>query len=513
MNTLKSFLVRAATARVALGQFCERQWEGKFADHEVDGVPYLRARQDVTPPPLEIRPLIVNGPSSNRIDLIFFGDGYTEEEKDKFFDDALFLATNLTDGQTFFDVLPVMNFWAGFSPSVDSGIGTGGQPLDTVYGLYREGTELRGVYYDKPQVARAACQSTDACDYPILLGNDPFYGGLGGTFTVVTASPNNGPAVLRHELGHSIIGVGEEYDGGTVYRGVNAAQSPDSVPWTQWYTNPSNEPKIQRTNMPIQAYPWTLLNTSQSWSQTFTSAGTYDTHLLQFSVSGMTASSDLRVEIDGKDVGWELNPAVGVDRYIYNMKINEALAPGEHELTFTLLNEEIEGSAQLCNLEVLEYGNEAEFDFGPRYYGLYPTFSATNRTTYRPTNNLCLMRDTYSPDFCSACIEGLWLSLLGPLFLIENVTQAARPDGSTNVTVDLLPLAEFRQVPNGHDEAYTILWYGADEDVVLEEWTNSTSALIGPDVTEFGVEVRFWTEQVRVDSAGVLVQKERFEVE
>jgi hypothetical protein len=65
---------------------------------------------------------------------------------------------------------------------LQSGIGVGGQPKDTVYGLYRDGTELRGVYYDKPEVARAACQSTN-CDYPILLGNDPFYGGLGGTFT------------------------------------------------------------------------------------------------------------------------------------------------------------------------------------------------------------------------------------------------------------------------------------------------------------------------------------------
>ena len=43
--------------------------------HEVDGVPYLQARQDAEPPPLEIRSLIVNGPSSNRVDLIFFSDG------------------------------------------------------------------------------------------------------------------------------------------------------------------------------------------------------------------------------------------------------------------------------------------------------------------------------------------------------------------------------------------------------------------------------------------------------
>jgi len=42
----------------------------------------------------------------------------------------------------------------------------------TVYGLFRDGTELRGVYYAKPEVARAACDSLeDRCDYPILLGN------------------------------------------------------------------------------------------------------------------------------------------------------------------------------------------------------------------------------------------------------------------------------------------------------------------------------------------------------
>lgn len=72
----------------------------------------------------------------------------------------------------------------------------------------------------------------------------------------------------------------------------------------------------------------------------------------------MTASSDLRVEIDGNDVGWELNPSIGVDRYIYNIKIDERLSLGEHEVSFTLLNEEVEGSAQLCNLEVIEYGEE-----------------------------------------------------------------------------------------------------------------------------------------------------------
>ena len=75
MNILARFIVGAVTSGIAAAQFCEHQWEGKFANHEVDGVPYLQARQDAEPPPLEIRSLIVNGPSSNRVDLIFFSDG------------------------------------------------------------------------------------------------------------------------------------------------------------------------------------------------------------------------------------------------------------------------------------------------------------------------------------------------------------------------------------------------------------------------------------------------------
>jgi hypothetical protein len=62
-------------AGTALGQYCEHVWDGEFADHDVDGVPYLQAFESAAPPPLEIQPLIVTGNSSNRVDLIFFGDG------------------------------------------------------------------------------------------------------------------------------------------------------------------------------------------------------------------------------------------------------------------------------------------------------------------------------------------------------------------------------------------------------------------------------------------------------
>ena len=41
----------------------------------------------------------------------------------------------------------------------------------TPFGLYRDGTELRALYYAKPEVARAACGLLGTrCDYPILIG-------------------------------------------------------------------------------------------------------------------------------------------------------------------------------------------------------------------------------------------------------------------------------------------------------------------------------------------------------
>jgi len=90
-----------------------------------------------------------------------------------------------------------------FRPSVDSGIGVGGNPKNTPFGLYRDGTELRGIYCSKTSAARSACKQTGpmACDFPSLIANDDYYGGLGGEFTISTKSVLSGTVVLRHELG------------------------------------------------------------------------------------------------------------------------------------------------------------------------------------------------------------------------------------------------------------------------------------------------------------------------
>jgi hypothetical protein len=74
---------------------------------------------------------------------------------------------------------------------------------------------------------------------------------------VVTSSLANGPLVLRHELGHSIIDIGEEYDGGSEYYGVNSAKDLTSpLPWHHWLSlDPGIPPRIERSVMPLQTYP------------------------------------------------------------------------------------------------------------------------------------------------------------------------------------------------------------------------------------------------------------------
>lgn len=201
---------------------------------------------------------------------------------------------------------------------------------------------------------------------------------------MITSSILNGPLVLRHELGHSIIEVGEEYDGGFAYFGVNAAHNAsEPIPWAHWLSisnadtahddldsastpkSDFSEARVERSVMPMQIYPWTLLNTSQSWSINFTSSGTYSRHLVRFSLSGLPEASDLRVELDGVDLEWVPKKGLGLDRWHYDIHCDGGLSGGEHELRFTLVNKEREGVAQLCSAEILEFGDESEYAFPP----------------------------------------------------------------------------------------------------------------------------------------------------
>ncbi|KAH9932704.1 IgA peptidase M64-domain-containing protein [Epithele typhae] len=498
-------------------------------DPTLDRADATTAGVRVDPPPLEVEPLFVSGPASNRVDLVFFADGYLQEERARFFEDARRLARDISQNHTFATVRPLLNFWAAFTPSAESGVGRGGVPKDTVFGLCRPGTELRALYCTKEDVARAACASMgDQCDYPIIVGNDPLYGGLEGEITTITPSLANGALVLRHELGHSIILAGEEYDGSEAegYYGVNAAHSTarSSVPWAHWLS-PASSPapahlhgaqhpltdavRIERAVMPLQDYAWAPLNASAPWSTTFISAGTFARGLVRFSLAGVPRVGDLRVALDGQDLRWAPRADIGVDRWHYDIELEEQLGGGEHVVSFELQEGAREGVAQLCSVEVLEFGNEDEFVSTPGHYGLYPTFSDTNKTTYRPTNEDCLMRIVTTPDFCSVCMEGLWHALLRRVDLIDGLTvecssdsaPASPPERTFNLS--LIPLAHLRETSITLEEGFEITW--TKDGVEVPEFTNQTRLVDdGGAVGEYAVWVRYKAAEVRVDPDGLL---------
>ncbi|KAI0060358.1 hypothetical protein BV25DRAFT_1807356 [Artomyces pyxidatus] len=470
-------------------------------------------------PPLEVQLVAGSGSSVNRVDVTFFSDGYLVSERAKFVADVTRLVDEISANQTFHTVAPLLNFWAAFSASNESGVGVGGKPKDTPFGLYRDGTELRGLYYARPEVARAACDSLgDRCDYPVLIGNDPYYGGLGGEFVTITPSTVNGALVLRHELGHSVIGVGEEYDGGFAYFGPNAGHDRNApMPWAHWLTSHAVLPRVERSVMPFQAYPWTLLNTSAPWAATFQSSGTYHRYLVRFSLSGLPQKGDLSVLFDGEDLGWLPKEALGLDRWHYDIYRTGALSEGVHEVAFVLRDKDREGIAQLCSVEILEFGNRDEFNATPEFYGVFPTFSEANETSYRPTNEDCLMRLTTTPNFCSVCTEGLWLSLLGRVDLIDDLQAQCSQDPSTGawtrvLKAALIPLGQLRPTPSLASESFTIAW--KKDGVMLEDFINKTVVTLedAGAVGEYEVAVKLVTAEVRSDPDGLLTSRRKISI-
>lgn len=231
------------------------------------------------------------------------------------------------------------------------------------------------MFYAYPERVAAACAainrqgSVGGCDEPMLLGNDAFYGGLGGTPTVITASRANGVQVLRHELGHTLIPVGEEYDGGDAYFGVNACPRREStteqrVPWTRWLSDPgarqTGRVRMEDSRVAVQQYPWFDLSDS-AYTVGFDDHGEeYPSALLRFSVSGIPREDRLTVTLDGRVVGYEF--AAGhrgsLDRTWVQVELEGGLARGQHWLKFTATVTSNEVRPMLSSVEVIEHGNE-----------------------------------------------------------------------------------------------------------------------------------------------------------
>ncbi len=484
-----------------------RQWEvagtpSEWRQSELSADRRQIAPRDGERPLDEVRTLVDSGPVQNRIDLVFMGDGYTQAERERFFEDMERLVDDLFSQNTFSAYLPLFNVHAVFRASAESGIGRGG-PIDTAYGLYRPGETLRGIFPTNRSALRRSCAAAPDCDYPVVVANSEFYGGLGGEFAITTRSLTSGTMVLRHELGHNFGSVGEEYDGGG-YFGANNSSSLERLGWPDWVTTAKDENgQVIPADMSLLAvdWPWERID-DEPFVQPFTSQGNRVSTHLRMSLSGLEGPGAFQVLIDGSPLEAFTLPTN--DRSFVDFLIPQGLAAGNHTLTVEALRPD--GDEYLSSFAMFEYGFDPEED--PEAVGAFPVFGQDRRVAgYRPTNEACLMRNMRHPWFCVVCQENNWRELLKPLRLYDDhqITVEEGGDGVI-VSVSPLPLGQFRTtgVPRAENEHLELRWFLNGRP--LSEGDDQVSVRLSNDQwargSELELRLAFRTDSVRKDLIG-----------
>jgi len=185
-----------------------------------------------------------SGPADERLNMVFLGDGYTEEELDLFADDVDRIAAYMfSEIEPYGSYESAFNVWRIDQASVESGVSHYEvEPhirRDTAYGCFYGCAGIdRLVCCDDGDVIAEVNDLIPEADGIMVLVNDPTYGGSGG-FSYATSYTDGewGEMVASHELGHSLIGLWDEYDYGTngsTDGGPNCSPESDGSDWEHW---------------------------------------------------------------------------------------------------------------------------------------------------------------------------------------------------------------------------------------------------------------------------------------
>lgn len=422
-------------------------------------------------PGSEVRTLIKQGPDQNRIIITVLGDGYTAQEKEKFFTHVQGIVSNIFEGETFKSYLPFMNVYAVFTPSKESGL-TDRTKKDTVFGLYRTPVgSKRAIIPGKEDVIEAALELAPApASYPIIIANDPYYGGLGGRYAITTSSVRSASIVLRHELGHNFSNVGEEYDGGSVYDGANFSVTPHGA-WDQWKDGDVYE-KHDAAQI-FGEYIWKPLTTP--FVQRFSTSEAESLFKVELSSVGWEKEGDVEFLLDG--VPLEMRGEYTMDRSFFN-SVPATLARGDHELVIRSNGNRPEHVLAFAN----GYVFPTTYDFDSGQVKAFSVFNEDMKMLgYRPTEHMCVMRDMLSKVFCPVDQENIWLQFLQRVSLIDSVSV-----NGDKVEVKTLPLQA---------TDLEISWFEASRELV--EYRGLTTIPRDTKLQSLKVRVKLVSKEVR----------------
>jgi len=168
--------------------------------------------------------IMINGDQDSRVNIVFLGDGYTQEEMNDYIDDVGEVVEGLFSAVPYSNYINHFNVFAIEVPSNESGTDHPGTAYDC-------GGDAGNVFYadtyfnstfDYYGIHRLLVPLNTSAAYDVLIDNTPqwdivflmvnttIYGGSGGAFA--TFSRNEASTEIAvHELGHSFAGLADEY--------------------------------------------------------------------------------------------------------------------------------------------------------------------------------------------------------------------------------------------------------------------------------------------------------------
>lgn len=200
--------------------------------------------------------ILINGPSSNRVNVVFLAEGYRTNEYGSFLSQATNALQHLLSGQPFAEYQTYFNAYAIAVPSAQSGSdhpinGAGGfrdTYFNSTYGysdyfISIPPNEFDPVYGNgQGRVVALLDAFVPNCHLAVMLVNDQTVGGSdgGGGVAISSVSPNSMADFVVHESGHVLAGLGDEYT--MAYPGFPDVEEPNttretnraSIKWNAW---------------------------------------------------------------------------------------------------------------------------------------------------------------------------------------------------------------------------------------------------------------------------------------
>ena len=196
------------------------------------------------------------GEASQRINIVIVPDGYTYSSKALMESDASALVARFRSTSPFKEHDPFINYTLVYAYSTQNG--TDECDCDTIKdtamgtGFIDEGYPCldpsnRCLYYSNgcdtdtsANIASAELRAP-AQDVTIVMVNTTRYGGCGGARAVYSAGDSDAEDIARHELGHALADLADEYDEfagcGTFAGEINTSLNSSSGAWPEWISS------------------------------------------------------------------------------------------------------------------------------------------------------------------------------------------------------------------------------------------------------------------------------------